>query len=998
MTTAEPGSRAGVRAGPAAADPGADQARLQRLVEAGPAVAYARDPRPPHRVTFVSANATRLFGLTAEELLASPKPYGGRLHPEDESTVADHWDRLLGEGRAVSEYRLRGPGGDWRWIRDDQSVVRDPAGEPVEIVGSLLDVTEQKRTEERADRLHELTAGLAAALTPEHVAASALLPALSVLEAHGVALMLRTDDDTAGGPALVVRGTAGYPAGLVENWQRTPLSADTPAGQAVLSGEPVYLGSTAEARQRFPAMFSVPAAPTQRAWVALPLRAGRGVVGALGIGFADERDFPPAERRFLEAVADQCALAVERTQLYGTAATERERLAAVLSRLPAGVVIGEAPGGRLVLGNPEVERIWRHPFRAVAGISQYGAYRGFHPADGRPYEPEEWPLARSLTAGEEITGEEVDIERGDGTRGTLVVNSAPIRDPDGTVTAAVCTFLDVTERAESRRRIDAAYAAERRARAAAEAAGERLGRLQQITAGLAEALTVQEVAAVMVRGGLTVAGSRSAWIGVLDETGEALGVLAASFPVEPGGPAARIPLSAASPRAEVTRTGQAVWLSSAADALVRYPGLRAIGIADGALGVVPLVSHGRPIGAMMLSFADEGTFDAEERALITTLAEQCAQALERARLHERAHDVALALQQSMLPSDLPEVVGLELTARYHPAVESLEVGGDWYDVIALADGRVALVVGDVVGRGLGAATTMGQLRSALAALALSAESPALVLDGLERFARQVEGARLATVVYGVLDPVGGTFRYACAGHPPPLVLRPGGDTELLEDGRSPLLCALPPGTSGPRSEGTHRLGPGDRLLLYSDGLIERRRESLSVGLRRLAEYAVAVGDGPGWPDALLRGMVVGAGDDDVALLAVAYAPAFRATLAASPERLAGLRRQLRDWMAAVGVAGDAAADVLLACGEAAANAVEHAFSDRPGQLSVELRVGAGWELTMRVADTGRWRLVPAPGDRGRGLQLMRAVMDSVRVEPGEGGTVVIMRRRLAGPA
>jgi PAS domain S-box-containing protein len=1002
MTTAEPGSRAGIGAGQPAPASGADPARLQRLVEAGPAVAYARDARPPHRVTFVSANVSRLFGLTVEELLASPKPFGGRLHPDDERTVTDHWERLLRDGRAVSEYRLRGPAGTWCWIRDDQQVVRDEAGEPVEIVGSLLDVTEQKRTDERAERLQELTAGLAAALTPEHVAASALLPALSVLEAQGVALMMRTEGDQVGGPGLTVRGAAGYPTDLVERWRRTPLTADTPAGEAVLSGRPVYVGSPAEARQRFPAMFrvSTPLA-TQRAWAALPLRAGGVAVGALGIGFVEEREFPPAERRFLEAVADQCALAVERTRLYGTAATERERLAAVLSRLPAGVIIGEAPDGRLVLGNPEVERIWRRPFHAVPDISQYGAYRGFHPADGRPYEPEEWPLARSLTSGEEITGEEVDIERGDGTRGTLVVNSAPIRDPDGSVTAAVCTFLDITERSESRRRLDAAYAAERQARAAVEAASERLGRLQQITAGLAEALTVEQVAAVMVRGGLTVAGCRSAWIGVLDETGEALRVLAASFPVEPGGPAARIPLSAASPRAEVTRTGQPVWLSSAADALARYSGLKAIGIADGALGVVPLVSHGKPIGAMMLSFADEGTFDADEQALITTLAEQCAQALERARLHERAHDVALALQQSMLPTGLPDILGLELTARYHPAVESLEVGGDWYDVVALPDGRVALAVGDVVGRGLGAATTMGQLRSALAALALSTESPAAVLDGLERFARQVEGARLATVVYGVLDPVGGTFRYACAGHPPPLVLRPGGGTELLEEGRSPLLCALPPGTGGPRSEGTRRLEPGDRLLLYSDGLVERRRESLAVGLRRLAEYAVAVGDGPGWPDELVRRMIVGAGDDDVALLAVAYAPRFRAELPASPEQLAGLRRRLREWLTAVGVDGDAEADVLLACGEAAANAVEHAFPDQPGQpgqLTVELALAAGLELTVRVADTGRWRRVPAPGDRGRGLPLMRAVMDSVRVEPGEGGTVVTMRRRLGAPA
>jgi PAS domain-containing protein len=111
MTTAEPGSRAGVRAGSPTADRAVEPVRLQRLVEAGPAVAYTRDVRPPHRVTFVSANVGRLFGLTVEELLTASRPFGGRLHPDDERTVADHWDRLLREGRAVSEYRLLRPSG-----------------------------------------------------------------------------------------------------------------------------------------------------------------------------------------------------------------------------------------------------------------------------------------------------------------------------------------------------------------------------------------------------------------------------------------------------------------------------------------------------------------------------------------------------------------------------------------------------------------------------------------------------------------------------------------------------------------------------------------------------------------------------------------------------------------------------------------------------------------------------------------------------------------------
>ncbi|HEX6754425.1 MAG TPA: SpoIIE family protein phosphatase [Mycobacteriales bacterium] len=846
-------------------------------------------------------------------------------------------------------------------------------------------------TEQRAARMQELSAALAAALTPAQVAAAALAPAVAVLGAGGAALILRERDE------LSVAGTVGYPAEVVEPWRRIPLTDGTPAGRAVLTGRPCYVRDEVQAATEFPAMLAGRGpGRRQRSWAAVPLRAGGEVIGAFAVGFGEPREFGVEERGFLETVAAQCTLALERSRLYETASAERERLEAVLARLPAGVVIGEAPSGRLVLGNAELERIWRQPFRASTGFEQYRAYRGFHP-DGRRYEPQDWPLARSLGRGEVVTGEEVDFERGDGTRGTMVVNSAPIHDADGTITAAVCTFVDITERTEARRRLDAAYAAERQARAAAEAAGERLGRLQQITAGLAEALTVQQVAAVIVRGGLSVAGCRSAWIGVLDETGEALVVLAASFPVEPDGPAARIPLSAASPRAEVTRTGQPVWLSSAADALGRYPALRAIGIADGALGVVPLVSHGRPIGAMMLSFADEGTFNTDERALITTLAEQCAQALERARLQERSQHVALALQQSMLPSALPDVDGLELTARYHPAVKSLEVGGDWYDVLALPDGRVAVTVGDVVGRGLGAASAMGQLRSALAALALSTADPGAVLDGLERFADRVEGARLATVLYALLDPVDGTIAYSSAGHLPPLLVDPDGRPRYLTGGRSPLLCARPRGAP-PRGHATETLPPGGTVLLYTDGLVERRGESLDVGLDRLSAAAAELDRGrpPGeWCDALLDALLAGGkGDDDVALLGLRYAPVLTRVLPARPEELAGLREDLRRWLAGVGATREEVADMLVAAGEACANAVEHAYDGGPGELVVQARLGPGRELTLTVRDRGHWRTVPAPGDRGRGLPLMRALADSVAVAVGEGGTVVTLRRTL----
>ncbi len=852
--------------------------------------------------------------------------------------------------------------------------------------------------ERRSVQMEALAAALAAALTPAQVATAALEPAVTLLGARGGGLVLRDPpgDDP---PTMTIAGAVGYPADVIERWHRLPLDDATPAGAAVLRGEPVYLVGAAEAQRRYPAMFAPPAAPaSERSWVALPLRAGGAVIGALTLTFDGAREFAPEDRSFLETVAAQCALSLERTRLYEVAQSERERLQAVLARLPVGVIIGEAPTGRLVLGNEGVERIWRQPFLRSASFGEYGDYRGYRPGGDVPYRPEEWPLARALLTGEVVADEEIDIERGDGTRGTILVNAAPMREAGGAVVAAICSFLDITERAESRRRLDSAYAAERDARAAAEAAWSRLERLQKITAGLSEAVTPTQVAAVMVQGGLSVLGGTSAWIGVLDEPGRTLVALAASFPVEPGGPAAQIPLTAASPRAEVTRTGTPVWLPSAAEALDRYPGLRAIGIAAGALGVVPLVSHGRPIGAMLLSFDESRELEPEERALVVTLAEQCAQALERARLHQREHDVALTLQQSMLPSALPVVPGLELTGRYRPAVQTLEVGGDWYDVHELPDGRVALMVGDVVGRGLGAATTMGQLRSALAALALSEAAPGQVLDDLERFARQVDGAGLGTVVYCLLDPLGGTLRYACAGHPPPLVLRPGGPAEYLEDGRSPLLCALPPGLTPPRSEGAYRLPPGATLLLYSDGLVERRGESLEVGLRRLADLAADYAErGSGdWCERLVDTMLAGSGDDDVALLRVTYRPVLSRRLPAEPARLAGLRRELRGWLAGLGASDDEVADVLLACGEACANAVEHAYrGGGDGELTVELVLDDDRELRLRVTDTGRWRVVPAPGDRGRGLPLMRAVMDAVDVARGAGGTVVTMRRRLA---
>jgi serine phosphatase RsbU (regulator of sigma subunit) len=204
---------------------------------------------------------------------------------------------------------------------------------------------------------------------------------------------------------------------------------------------------------------------------------------------------------------------------------------------------------------------------------------------------------------------------------------------------------------------------------------------------------------------------------------------------------------------------------------------------------------------------------------------------EEALAEQRA--IALQLQHSLLP-DLIVPDGLAAYAGYVPAQGAMSVGGDWYDLVDLGDGCVALSMGDVAGHGLGAAATMGKLRSATRAEALRSSSPAEALTGLDRFASYLDGRPLATVAFAVLELATGELRYAVAGHPPPLLLRADGTTELLEGGRSPLLGVAP---LVPRAEASATVRRGDTLVLYTDGLVERPDKPIDAGLAGLAARA-----------------------------------------------------------------------------------------------------------------------------------------------------------------
>ncbi|GAA2164278.1 serine phosphatase RsbU (regulator of sigma subunit) [Humibacillus xanthopallidus] len=368
----------------------------------------------------------------------------------------------------------------------------------------------------------------------------------------------------------------------------------------------------------------------------------------------------------------------------------------------------------------------------------------------------------------------------------------------------------------------------------------------------------------------------------------------------------------------------------------------------------------------------------------------------------REHEIAETLQRSLLPDRIAELPGVDIAARYVPATSDVQVGGDWYDVIPLPDGLVGLAIGDVAGHGLHAAATMVQVRVALRAYALQDPAPASVMSGVHQLVSQLRVPEMVTLLYLVHDPSTGSLRFSNAGHPPALVVHDGEST-YLTGGLAPPLGVT---SEAIFSEATSDLAPGATLLLYTDGLVERRGEPITQGLAHLADEVVdSVRSAPEQDLETLCDHVLGAMidarqvADDVAL--VALRPTVRADgslvlrLPAEARMLVQVRGAVRRWLRESGIADDDAAEILVACGEACANAVQHAYSDAtaPGPLAVEAHIVDG-TLELQVRDQGRWR---APVDRGGGwgLQLMQGLMDDVDVEHGATGTTVRLRRDVA---
>ena len=294
--------------------------------------------------------------------------------------------------------------------------------------------------------------------------------------------------------------------------------------------------------------------------------------------------------------------------------------------------------------------------------------------------------------------------------------------------------------------------------------------------------------------------------------------------------------------------------------------LREVGLES--VMIVPLLARGRALGALTLVSSDPGRhYDEEDLELAADLARRAGLAIDNAMLYRREHEAAVILQRGLLPQSLPQVAGLEFAARYEPAAVGLEVGGDWYEVIARDDGTIGVVMGDIAGRGIHAAAVMGRVRPALRAYVLDGYDPVESLQRLHRLIREAEGAEMTTVFQLHFDPSGSRAEYVRAGHPPALLRLPDGRvTELAGDG-SPPLGVFDEIEIHSR---TVEIPPGSLLLLYTDGLIERRGEDLGMGLERLKELFARAPAGAGDCVAWLADEV--SADqipDDVAILAMA---------------------------------------------------------------------------------------------------------------------------------
>ncbi|MEW2277007.1 MULTISPECIES: SpoIIE family protein phosphatase [Streptomyces] len=540
---------------------------------------------------------------------------------------------------------------------------------------------------------------------------------------------------------------------------------------------------------------------------------------------------------------------------------------------------------------------------------------------------------------------------------------------------------------------------------------------------LAEARSTEEV--LRVAASLSMPGFSPDGLAVFGSAGERLTIIG-HHGQSPGeeDPFTDMPLDTDYPAAEVVRTGRAIYLPSPEEYRRRYPATWPLARRFGrqSWAYLPLVSSGRTMGAWMAGFQHPVGFSPDERAVLSTVARMLAQALARAGVAETERELSLGLQRSMMPTLGPDIPGMTVAARYVPTGGGLQVGGDWYDMIPLPNGRIALVIGDVQGHDVRAAGLMGQLRIALRAYASEGHRPDAVLARASRFLAGLTDAyegvtgddepsapRFATCLYAEVDPETGTLDIARAGHPDPVVVSADGTAVIRQ-----TAGGLPLGIETDSDYPTTRvvLEPGETIMFCTDGLIETGGHDMATGWTRLrpvleeptedleemADALVQAVHGP--TSHYTTGPLADRREDDIAVLVLRreserapQTPARRSVMTiaqAEPERISVgrqlVRELLHDWKDPEQV--DSA---VLMISEMATNVLVH--TDGDALMAAEVS-GERGERRLRVEVADASDELPhkrRPGEMassGRGLVLMEMLADAWGVDPrGEGKSI-----------
>jgi PAS domain S-box-containing protein len=570
-----------------------------------------------------------------------------------------------------------------------------------------------------------------------------------------------------------------------------------------------------------------------------------------------------------------------------------------------------------------------------------------------------------------------------------LINALPFREQDGTITRWVGTNTDIDERKRDELRRAQLLEAEQRARAAAEQ-GEREAKiLAELVVTLEEPGSYRDRLARL--GPLCVPDIADFAVVELhrpDGRAEVLAVTHRDPAMEDELHRVRrdhaYDLNDGTPNAvvEVTEFG------------ARQQDAASWGrIQPNSLLTVRMRTHDGHTSRLLLGITDPTRRHRDhDRRFAGELARRVALMLDNARLRDSQARVFRDLQLGLL-AGIHEVGSAATTAvRYQAANRDMEIGGDWYDVFNLDEHTVGIVIGDVVGQGLAAATTMAKLRSAVRALAGLRKGPAEVLSDLDRYVEISPDAAVTTLTYSELDARTHQLVYASAGHPPPLVLQSDRSTRWLDGGRSTPL-GVP---NSHRIQAVTTIEPGATLILYTDGLIERRGEVLDAGLARLVTAATNIPAGIGlqrFADRLIDDALDGAHhDDDIAVLCLRVEPAdtvvFTRRFPGRPEQLRPLRAALQAWLEDNGVDRSDTNDLILACSEALSNSVEHAYESMgEGRVTIEVRLTDD-DIAVAIRDFGHWRTPTSALDHGRGFRIMRALTDSLHIDQRADGTTV----------